>query len=149
MQWLREIETCKFVGPDGYAYQTAWIHPVDAAKKGIKTGDIVKVFNERGAVLLGAYVTERIMPGAVYVDHGARYDPIVPGELDRGGAINTITPRNTTSKNATGMVSGGFLLDIERVNIEELRKQYPEAFNRVYHKSSGLTIERLLVEKQA
>jgi molybdopterin guanine dinucleotide-containing S/N-oxide reductase-like protein len=143
MQWLREIPTCKITGPDGYAYQTMWLNPADAARKGIQTGDVVKVFNDRGAVLLGAYVNERIMPGVIYVDHGARYDPIVPGELDRGGAINTITPRKTTSKNATGMVSGGFLLDVERVNVDELARQYPEAFNRPYHRASGLTLERM------
>jgi trimethylamine-N-oxide reductase (cytochrome c) len=39
--------------------------------------------NERGEVLAGAYVTERIMPGVISIDHGAKYDPIVPGELDR------------------------------------------------------------------
>ena len=61
------------------------------------------------------------MPGVVYVDHGARYDPIVPGELDRGGAINTITPHNVTSKNAAGEATSGFLVDIERVDIFELR----------------------------
>jgi molybdopterin guanine dinucleotide-containing S/N-oxide reductase-like protein len=148
MQWLREIPTCKIKGPDGYAYQTMWINPADAARKGIKTGDVVKVFNDRGGVLLGAYVNERIRPGVIYVDHGARYDPIVPGELDRGGAINTITPRKTVSKNATGMVSGGFLLDVERVNLDEMQRQYPEAFNRPYHRGSGLTLERMFAEKQ-
>jgi molybdopterin guanine dinucleotide-containing S/N-oxide reductase-like protein len=144
MQWLREIETCKMVGPDGYAYQTAWIHPDDARRHGIGHGNVVKVFNERGGVLVGAYVTERIMPGVIYVDHGARYDPIVPGELDRGGAINTISPRNTTSKNATGMVSGGFLVDVESVSLDELRRQHPEAFAQPYHKSTGLAWERML-----
>ena len=144
MQWLREMETCKIVGPDGYAYQTMWINPADAKKKDIRHGDVVKIFNERGGVLAGAYVTERLMPGVVYIDHGARYDPIITGELDRGGAINTITPRNTTSKNATGMVSGGFLVDVERVNIEELRRKYPEAFSRPYDKASGLRYERML-----
>jgi len=49
-------------------------------------GDIVKIFNERGTVLGGAYVTERMMPGVAYMDHGARVDSIVPEELDRGGA---------------------------------------------------------------
>ncbi|MBN1189726.1 MAG: molybdopterin-dependent oxidoreductase [Dehalococcoidales bacterium] len=144
MQWLREIETCKITGPDGYGYQTMWINPRDAEKKGIKNHDVVKVFNERGGVLLGAYVTERIMPGVIYVDHGARFDPIVTGELDRGGAINTLTPKNTTSRNATGMVSGGFLLDVEKVNLDELMKKYPEAFKRPYNKGAGLTIERLM-----
>ena len=79
------------------------MHPADAAARGIKHGDIVSIYNERGTVLAGAYVTERVMPGAVGIDHGAKYDPIVPGEIDRGGAINTIVPRNVTSKNACGM----------------------------------------------
>ena len=84
---------------------------------------MVKIYNERGAVLAGAWVTERIRPGAVYIDHGARWDPIVPGELDRGGAINTITPHNITSKNAAGMVCSGFLVEVEKADLEALRKQ--------------------------
>jgi hypothetical protein len=146
MQWLREMETCKIVGPDGYAYQTMWINPSEAAKRGIKHGDVVNVYNDRGGVLCGAYVTERLMPGTVYVDHGARYDPIVPGKLDRGGAINTITPYKPISKNATGMAVCGFLVEVERVNVDELRKQYPEAFNRPYNKASGLRYERMIYQ---
>jgi len=78
------------------------------------------------------------------VDHGARYDPIVPGKLDRGGAINTITPTKPISKNATGMAVCGFLVEVERVNVEELKKQYPDVFNRPYDKASGLRYERML-----
>ncbi len=89
-------------------------------------------------------MTERIMPGVVYIDHGARYDAIVPGKLDRGGAINTITPRNSQSKNATGMVSGGFLVDVERIDVDEWKKKYPESFNRPYHPASGLRLERMI-----
>jgi trimethylamine-N-oxide reductase (cytochrome c) len=144
MKWCREIETCKIKGPDGYGYQTMWINPVDAAKRDIRHRDIAKIYNERGALLVGAYVTERIMPGAVYVDHGARLDPIVPGELDRGGDINTITPGKRMSKNATGMVVSGFLVEVERANLDQLRKQYPEAFNRPYDYASGLDFNRVL-----
>ncbi len=144
--WIREIVTCKVRGPDGYLYEPIWINPADAEKRGIKDGDVVKVFNERGGVLVGARVWERIMPGVVYVDHGARYDPIVPGELDRGGAINTITPRKTTSKNATGMVVSGFLVQVEPVNLDELRKKHPEAFQRLYHPASGLHRDRVIVK---
>jgi anaerobic selenocysteine-containing dehydrogenase len=136
--WTREAPTCKVEGPDGYKYEPLWMNPKDAAARGIKNGDIIKVFNERGTVLGGAYVTERIMPGVVYMDHGARYDPVVPGELDRGGAINTITPHNITSKNATGMVVSGFLVEVEGVNLGELRRKYPEAFKRVYDRAAGL-----------
>ncbi len=141
MTWLREIPTCKVKGPDGYYYEPIWINPLDAVKRGIESGDVVKVYNDRGAVLGGVYVTQRIMPGVIYMDHGARYDPIVPGELDRGGAINTISPRKTTSKNATGMATSGYLVEVEKVNLAELTKIYPEAFKRPYHSDAGLCMQ--------
>jgi anaerobic selenocysteine-containing dehydrogenase len=125
-------------GPDGYNYEPLWINPRDASSRGVKNGDVVRVYNERGVVLGGAYVTERIMPGVVYMDHGARYDPVVPGEIDRGGAINTITPHNITSKNATGMVVSSFLVEVAREDMDELRKKYPEAFGRKYDPAAGL-----------
>ncbi|GAI74685.1 unnamed protein product, partial [marine sediment metagenome] len=130
--WFREIPTCKVRGPDGYLYEPIWINPADAAARGIESGDVVKVYNDRGGVLGGAYVCERIMHGVVYCDHGARYDPIVPGELDRGGAINTICPSKTNSRNTTGMATSGFLVEVEGVDLERLRKKYPEAFKRLY-----------------
>jgi len=145
ISWFHEIETCKVIGPDGYHYEPVWIHPSDAEKKGIVHGDVVNVFNERGGVLCGAYVTERIMPGTVYVDHGARYDPIVVGELDRGGAINTISPHSITSKNCAGMATSGYLVEVKRVDLDGLMRQYPEAFNRPYDRATGQVIERLLV----
>jgi len=141
ISWLREIPTCKVRGADGYQYQPVWIHPVDAAKRGIEDGDVVKIYNERGAVLGGAYVTERIMPGAISQDHGAKYDPIVAGELDRGGAIDTIAPHKTTSRNAVGMAVSGFLVEMERVNLDEMRRQYPEAFNRPFHPAAGPSLK--------
>ncbi len=41
------------------------IHPDDAAARGIATGDRVRVFNDRGALVLTARVTERTRPGVV------------------------------------------------------------------------------------
>jgi hypothetical protein len=35
---------------------------------------------------------------------------------------------------------------VERVDIDELRKKYREAFVRPYHVSSGLRMERVLVK---
>jgi anaerobic selenocysteine-containing dehydrogenase len=142
--WFHEIVTGKVIGPDGYHYEPAWLHPSEASKRGIANGDIVTIFNERGKVLAGAYVTERIMPGCVYIDHGSRYDPIVPGEIDRGGAIDSISPHNVTSKNCAGMVTSGFLTEVERTNLDEMRRKYPEPFSRPIDKGSGLTFERVL-----
>jgi anaerobic selenocysteine-containing dehydrogenase len=144
--WTREIQTCKVEGPDGYKYEPLWINPIDAATRGIADGDIVQVYNERGTVLGGANVTERMMPGVVYMDHGARYDPIVVGEIDRGGAINTITPHNLTSKNTTGMVVSSFLVEVETVNQDELRRKHPQAFKRLYHADAGLCFNAWIEE---
>jgi molybdopterin guanine dinucleotide-containing S/N-oxide reductase-like protein len=141
ISWTREAPTCKVKGYDGYMYEPLWINPVDAEKRGIKSGDIVKVFNERGTVLGGAIVWERIMPGVVYMDHGARVDYIIPGKLDRGGAIDLITPAAVTSKNCVGMATSGFLVETARVTMEEMdewRRNYPEAFQREYDPASGL-----------
>jgi anaerobic selenocysteine-containing dehydrogenase len=143
--WTREITTCKVTGSDGYKYEPLWINPSDAASRGIRNGDIVQVYNERGFVLGGACVTPRIMTGAVYMDHGARYDPIVPGEIDRGGAINTITPHNVTSKNATGMVCSSFLVEVKLADLAGLRQKYPDAFNRPYSPEAGLIRERAIM----
>jgi anaerobic selenocysteine-containing dehydrogenase len=139
--WTREVMTCKIDGPDGYKYEPIWIHPADAAKRSITTGDIVMVYNERGTVLCGALVVERILSGAVYVDHGARTDFIVPGKIDRGGAINLISPRGTISKNCLGQATSGYLVEVEKVStaqMEQWRRDYPEAFEREYDPAAGL-----------
>jgi anaerobic dimethyl sulfoxide reductase subunit A len=77
--WLRELE------PD-----RAWINPVDAGPRGIKDGDEIHVFNDRGKVAIAAWVTERIIPGTVCIYEGAWYAPDEKG-IDRGGCVNTLT----------------------------------------------------------
>ena len=146
--WLREIKTCKVKGADGYMYEPVWINPVDAGPRGIENGDIVKMYNERGIVLGGAYVTERIIPGAVSQDHGARHDPIAPG-LDRGGSNNMISPRGLISRNCLGVATSGFLVEVEKVNLAELRDRYPEAFEREYDPASGLLFDAWIVSNES
>ncbi|MFK5951996.1 MAG: molybdopterin-dependent oxidoreductase [Desulfobacterium sp.] len=146
--WTREAPTCKILGYDGYKYEPVWMHPSEAESRGIKDGDIVKIFNERGIVLAGAYVTERIRPGVVSIDHGARHDPLKTGEIERGGAINTISPGPITSKNCVGNVVQGYLIDVQRVTGQEMdqwRNDYPEAFEREYHPDSGLIFNAWVV----
>jgi molybdopterin guanine dinucleotide-containing S/N-oxide reductase-like protein len=145
--WFREIKTCRVKGPDGYLYHTVWLNPADAAKRGIKDGDVVRIYNDRGATLCGAMLTERIMPGVISTDHGAKYDPIVAGELDRGGVINTIVPHNLTSKNCAGMATGGFLAEVEIANLAELREKYPEAMNRPFHPAAGPCVGGFMCNK--
>jgi len=66
------------------------INPIDADKRGIKTGDKVHVFNDRGTVELPAKVSPRIMPGVVSFPQGAWYKPNAKG-IDEGACFNTLT----------------------------------------------------------
>jgi trimethylamine-N-oxide reductase (cytochrome c) len=142
--WSREVVTCKVKGWDGYMYEPVWIHPSDAEARGIKMGDIVMVHNERGIVLCGARVWERVFPGTAYVDHGARHDPIIPGKVDRGGAINTISGDWVSSKNAVGQATSGYLVEVSPLPpglMEQWRREYPDAFERPYDPAAGLRFE--------
>jgi trimethylamine-N-oxide reductase (cytochrome c) len=148
--WHREIETMKIRGKDGYQYEPAWIHSQTAAELGIAHHDIIKVYNERGTVLCAAYVTERVIPQTLYVDHGARFDPIDPLNLDRGGAINLISPHANISKNATGMVVSGYLVAAEKVTdaeMEEWKARYPDAFARKIDDACGVCLDGWLIEQ--
>ncbi|MCL1895993.1 MAG: molybdopterin-dependent oxidoreductase [Clostridiales bacterium] len=147
--WHREIETMKIRAKDGYQYEPAWMNPETAAGLGIEHHDIIKVYNERGTVLCAAYVTERVVPRVVYVDHGSRFDPIDPLWLDRGGAINLISPHANISKNATGMVVSGYLVAAAKVTDAEMdmwRERYPEAFSREVDQDCGVCLGGWLQE---
>jgi molybdopterin guanine dinucleotide-containing S/N-oxide reductase-like protein len=149
ISWTREAPTCKVRGFDGYLYEPLWLNPAEAAKRRIKNGDILRVFNERGAVLTGAYVTERLRSGTAYIDHGSRCDWIIPGKLDRGGAINLISPPGLTSKNCAGQATSGYLVEVEKVTrkqMAEWKKDYPDAFKRKYDLASGLLFDSWVTE---
>jgi anaerobic dimethyl sulfoxide reductase subunit A len=67
-----------------------WIHPADAAARGIADGDRVRVFNHRGATHLPARVTERIAPGVVAIKEGVWFTPDAVGQ-DTRGCANVLT----------------------------------------------------------
>jgi anaerobic selenocysteine-containing dehydrogenase len=93
------------------------MNPADAVKRGIKEGDIVKAYNDRGEVLLVAQLTHRVPPGITHSwESCAIHDPIgYPGQSpDRGGCVNTLTPHRFVSKNACGMAPGSCLIEIEK-----------------------------------
>ncbi|WP_407212141.1 selenate/tellurate reductase subunit YnfE [Enterobacter roggenkampii] len=72
--------------------QEVWLNPVDAEKRGIKNGDTVRVFNDRGEVRIEAKVTPRIMPGVSAMGQGAWHDANMSGDrVDHGSCINTLT----------------------------------------------------------
>ena len=78
-----------------------------------------------GGVLAAAVVTERVIPGAVDMNKGGGDDPIIPGELNRGGSNNSISPEMGLSKNALGLAVSGYLVEVEKVTgnqMDEWRK---------------------------
>jgi len=77
--WLRELYP-----------QAISINLSDAEARGIKDGDMVKVFNDRGVMVIPARVTGRIMPGVVDIPQGAWYNPDENG-VDREGCANILT----------------------------------------------------------
>lgn len=79
LPWLRETQE-----------HVVQLNPVDAKARGIREGDKVLVFNDRGNMTIPAHLTERIMPGVVDIGAGAWYDPDENG-TDRGGCSNVLT----------------------------------------------------------
>jgi molybdopterin-containing oxidoreductase family molybdopterin binding subunit len=47
-----------------------WMNTLDAKERGIKHGDVVKVYNDRGSCTLKAFVTEGIIPGVIGLASG-------------------------------------------------------------------------------
>jgi DmsA/YnfE family anaerobic dimethyl sulfoxide reductase A subunit len=75
--------------------QRIFINPLDAAPRGISDGDLVRVWNDRGDMLIPARLTRRIMPGVVDIPQGAWWNPDMEG-VDRGGCINVLTSHHWT-----------------------------------------------------
>jgi biotin/methionine sulfoxide reductase len=92
------------------------MHPDDAAKRGVVAGDVVRVFNERGACLAGVTLDAGILPGVVVMATGAWYDPDPdsPEALDRHGNANVLSFDAGTSKLAQGSSALSALVEIEK-----------------------------------
>ncbi|MEL0020469.1 MAG: molybdopterin guanine dinucleotide-containing S/N-oxide reductase [Rickettsiales bacterium] len=93
------------------------LNPKDAAARAIADGDIVRIYNDRGAILAGAVLTEAVRPGVIDISTGAWYDPLEPGRigtLDRHGNPNVLTLDKGTSKLAQGPTAHSSLVEIEK-----------------------------------
>ena len=93
------------------------LHPNDADARGIAAGDPVRVFNERGACLATAVVSEEIRRSVVRLPTGAWYDPEVrgePGSLCKHGNPNVLTPDKGTSRLAQGPIAHTCLVEVAR-----------------------------------
>jgi biotin/methionine sulfoxide reductase len=101
----------------------ARLNPADAAPRGIADGDLVRLFNMRGACLAGAVIDPGVMPGVVVMATGAWFDPAAAqgregaaGEPERHGNPNVLTLDIGTSPLAQGTSALTALVEIERWN---------------------------------
>jgi len=95
------------------------INPIDAENRGLKNGDIVKLFNDRGACLAGVIIQKKVMPGVAQISTGAWYDPQYPTKLNsicKHGNPNILTRDKGTSKLGQGPIAHSCLIEIERFN---------------------------------
>ena len=102
---------------DGHYYWIVRMNSIDAKARGIKSGDLVRAFNDRGSVIVAAQVGERVQPGTVHTyESCAEYNPIgKPGRsADRGGCMNILTPDRFMSKYACAMAPNTAQIEIEK-----------------------------------
>lgn len=95
------------------------IHPTDAAARGIRTGDVVVVHNDRGRLLAGASLSDAVIPGVVQLSTGAWYDPDDPAaEMPTcmHGNPNVLTADRGTSRLAQGCTGQHSLVEVGRLD---------------------------------
>ena len=96
------------------------INTKNAKKLGIKTGDIVRVYNKRGEILAGAVVSDDVSYNVARLCEGAWYDPDEKG-VCKNGCINVLTNDIPASKLSNANISHTTL-----VNIKKFKGEAPE-----------------------
>jgi biotin/methionine sulfoxide reductase len=90
------------------------IHPIDAGARGIEAGDLVRIFNDRGACLAGAVVSDGVKRGVIALATGAWYDAPGAGQLERHGNPNVLTRDVGSSRLAQGCTAHTALVEVVR-----------------------------------
>jgi anaerobic dimethyl sulfoxide reductase subunit A len=93
--------------------QRVYMNPLDAQDRGIQDGDTVKVFNDRGVLMLPCRLTQRIMPGVIDIPQGAWWSPDEDG-VCHGGSINVLTSERLTPF-AFGNAQHTIMVQVEKV----------------------------------
>ncbi|WP_431282276.1 molybdopterin-dependent oxidoreductase [Humitalea sp. 24SJ18S-53] len=97
--------------------EVARLHPADAAARGIADGDVIRIFNDRGACLAAAGLSADVAPGVVQLATGAWYDPLPGNEhkpLCVHGNPNVLTRDIGTSRLAQGSCGQTTVAQVER-----------------------------------
>ncbi|MEF3579852.1 trimethylamine-N-oxide reductase TorA [Citrobacter freundii] len=94
-----------------------YISAQDATTRGLKAGDIARVFNDRGQVLAGVVISPDFTPGVIRIHEGAWYSPQEGGKagtLCTYGDPNVLSADIGTSQLAQGPSAHTVLVEVER-----------------------------------
>ena len=75
--------------------QQLWMNPADAAARGLRSGNLARVYNARGALVAPVLLTEAIVPGVTALAQGAWYRPDAHG-VEQNASINVLTSLQPT-----------------------------------------------------
>lgn len=89
------------------------LNPGDCAARGIEAGDVVRIYNDRGALISVAMPDAGVMPGVAVLATGAWMDVDADG-LERHGNPNVLTPDVGSSLLSQGPSPNSCLVEIER-----------------------------------
>ena len=95
------------------------INPKDADQRGLKNGDIVRLFNDRGSCLAGVRINKKIREKVVQMSTGAWHDPkdlSEPNSMCKHGNPNVLTCDKGTSNLGQGPIAHSCLVEIEKYN---------------------------------
>jgi trimethylamine-N-oxide reductase (cytochrome c) len=102
---------------DGFYYWVARLNHEDATRRGIAQHDLVRLYNDRGAVICAAVLTGRVLAGVVHsYTSAAIYEPVgTPGNMaDRGGCVNTLTPKRHMTAFTSASSPNSCLIEVEK-----------------------------------
>ncbi|MBW7850336.1 MAG: molybdopterin-dependent oxidoreductase [Rhodospirillales bacterium] len=105
------------VAINGFRYRIVHVNPEDAAQRAIRHGDLVVVFNDRGAVVCAANVSPLVSAGVVKTyESSAQLDLVetARGLVDRGGCVNLLTPGRTIERGTEAIAPNSCMVEIEK-----------------------------------
>ena len=93
--------------------QRVFINKIDAQKRNISNGEKVKIYNDRGTIIMQCRVTNKILPGVIDIPQGAWWEPDENG-IDRRGNVNVFSSEKWTPL-AFGNAQHTIMAEIEKV----------------------------------
>jgi biotin/methionine sulfoxide reductase len=95
-------------------HEVCRMNGTEAAKRGIASGDLVRIFNDRGACIAAVEIDDRIRDGVVMIATGAWYDPDWDADpaCCKHGNANTLTADRPTSAIAQGPSAQTCLVEV-------------------------------------